>query len=287
MRVKKLGPGCWRASPSIRDSNRKISESLLCAQDPVTLVRLHATDVCHCHHDPPAAPTLRGSVDELGARLADAAVSGDVEEVRALIRQGADLEHKVDGLWETPLHLATQHGRVEVVRILIAEGADLNATSGNVDHVGMTALDFAVRYRHFEIAEVLLDAGVVPGLSLFGADSAKMVRILIEAGADPSLRAPDGSSALFPHAAIDEVESLEALLDAGVDINAVANDGSTASMWAVRNGHLPSVKLLVQRGTDPRADSDDGHTSLSWAVENDHRQTAAFLEGVISEGTPK
>ncbi|KAJ1474209.1 ankyrin repeat-containing domain protein, partial [Baffinella frigidus] len=58
--------------------------------------------------------------------LISAAGDGKLEEVRTLIRAGADINEK-DEFGSTPLHAAARHKHLEVVRILLGAGADKNA----------------------------------------------------------------------------------------------------------------------------------------------------------------
>jgi ankyrin repeat protein len=71
-----------------------------------------------------------------------AAFDGEVEEVRALLKGGANVNICTD---ETPLMAAARKGydaeHVEIVKILLAHGADVNAT----DPLGSSAVRLAQR----------------------------------------------------------------------------------------------------------------------------------------------
>ena len=66
----------------------------------------------------------RGYFDE--PPLHDAAMRGDVEEVKALIKSGESV-HSVNSEGATALHWAAFKGHVEVARVLLANGAEVNA----------------------------------------------------------------------------------------------------------------------------------------------------------------
>lgn len=70
--------------------------------------------------------------------LYGAASDGDVEKVRELIREGADVNYMFD-VPSTPLHAASQAGHVEVMEILLKAGADPNIK----DASDLTPLDYA------------------------------------------------------------------------------------------------------------------------------------------------
>jgi len=68
-----------------------------------------------------------------------AAVDGDIDQVKLLISKGADVNSRNRMSW-TPLHTAIQNRRQAVVELLIAKGADVNAK----DNSGRTPLLVAV-----------------------------------------------------------------------------------------------------------------------------------------------
>ncbi len=87
-----------------------------------------------------------------------AAWHGNVNEVRALVETGADVNWK-DSIGETALFGAASWGRVEVVRYLLSVGArhDLHEI-----HSGYTPLHWAAR-GNVETLRVLIEAGANPG----------------------------------------------------------------------------------------------------------------------------
>ncbi len=79
------------------------------------------------------------------------------------------------------------------------------------------------------------------------------VRSLVEQGADVTVTAPDGATALHWASYWDDVEAAEFLIGAGADLNAV-NDLGAAPLWvASLNGSAPMVRALLGAGADPNA----------------------------------
>ena len=86
-----------------------------------------------------------------------------------LITKGADVNAKLElnepsteWDWSTPLHLAVYGGHKEIVELLIAKGADVNAKLEVRVHPhekGETPLDWAIRFRKTEIADLLRKHG--------------------------------------------------------------------------------------------------------------------------------
>jgi uncharacterized protein len=62
---------------------------------------------------------------QLNDRLCDATWDGDVEQVKVLLRLGADPNYHEDSGY-SPLLLAIEQGHVELAEILLANGADVN-----------------------------------------------------------------------------------------------------------------------------------------------------------------
>ena len=60
--------------------------------------------------------------------------SGEVETVKALLNEDADLVHAIDPDGSTPLHRAAWKGYVEIVELLIDAGADIDAHNNNTHY---------------------------------------------------------------------------------------------------------------------------------------------------------
>ena len=83
-----------------------------------------------------------------------AALNGDVDLVKLLISKGAEVNKKG---W-APLHYAATNGQDEVAQLLIDHSAYIDAGSPN----GTTPLMMAARGNHITTVKVLLDAGADP-----------------------------------------------------------------------------------------------------------------------------
>ena len=88
-----------------------------------------------------------------------AAARGDLALVKALLAQGRPI-NAFDDLSRTPLHYAAANGRLDVVRHLLAAGADPNAREA--ERYGDTALKHVAQTCSFEMARLLVNAGADP-----------------------------------------------------------------------------------------------------------------------------
>ena len=97
---------------------------------------------------------------ELG-RLHQAASDGNLDEIRRLLQSDhIKLINVFDEMSLTPLMCAARGGHVEAVKLLIAAGADVNAYDAS--RIGNTALNEVAGDGAFEMIEVLLEAGADP-----------------------------------------------------------------------------------------------------------------------------
>ena len=127
-------------------------------------------------------------------RLWQAAASGDLEEVKSAIGQGAHVDYKGRAGF-TPLNAAARNGNLEVVKYLVEHGADIDKSDNNRDKTPLLAASFK---GHFDIVKYLVEKGAkVNAQSINGFtplhDAAyvgnfEIVKYLVEHGADVRLR---------------------------------------------------------------------------------------------------
>lgn len=98
---------------------------------------------------------------EQGEQLCEAAKSGDLDKVKALIDSGADVTY-FDSQGLTPLMHAAKHGHADVVKNLLEAGAPWNALSPS----NLSAGDLAMEAAHQDAFDILLNAGIQAELVL-------------------------------------------------------------------------------------------------------------------------
>lgn len=89
---------------------------------------------------------------DLGGKLRPAVAKGDLNDIKALIAAGAELD-VIDYSGITPLMAAVQKGDIGILKMLISAGANIDAQGSSY---GSTALVYAVDKGDIEIAKLLI-----------------------------------------------------------------------------------------------------------------------------------
>ncbi|KAL1631261.1 hypothetical protein SLS54_000020 [Diplodia seriata] len=183
---------------------------------------------------------------------------GVTEGLKAFIQAISDIEcENNSGL--TALQVAVACNRLEVVRILLDHGAQserLDATTG------LLPLHISTLNRAPDVARLLLKAGANPdGESVEGipvihfclsnCDSAEMVQVLIDGGADVNLLVGTDTP-LSLAVANSREDSLKALLSAGAAMNATRDPEDDESLLhiAAQEGSMGIAEILLDHGAD-------------------------------------
>ncbi len=174
----------------------------------------------------------------------EAAAFGDTAKLWKLVEAGGDVNALNAEGW-TPLMAAVDNGSLENVRLLLQHGAKINEKN----NAGETALLRACQPWSSNTA---------------------MIRVLLEAGADPNIGDKDGETPLHKITNSNKMEAARLLLDHKADPNARDKDQSTPLMSACQNlayaqyGTKPEfVELLLNHGGDVKATDKNGESALS------------------------
>ncbi len=89
-------------------------------------------------------------------KLFNAAQKGNIEKIRVLLDQGADINVKLGVDKWTPLMTASREGNLEAVELLLGEGADPNIRDARFNKNGY---HWALQFGHRDVAGVLLENG--------------------------------------------------------------------------------------------------------------------------------
>jgi ankyrin repeat protein len=189
--------------------------------------------------------------------VADAAMRRDIEAVRTLLKQGADV-NAAQGDGMSALHWAAEHGQAAMAEMLIAAGANVRA----VTRIGgYTPLHVASR-----------------------SGSGVVVKALVKAGSEVNATTASGATALHFAAGAGSVEAVTALLDGGADPNARENSwGQTPLIFAAAYNRAAAITTLLERRADPaiatRAEGATAAAALEQAASRRRNEVLAAIRG--------
>jgi ankyrin repeat protein len=237
-------------------------------------------------------------------RVVEAAKAGNIEAVRNLVLQHADVNAPgPDGL--TALHLAVQADDAALAKLLLGAGANAKVA----DRYGITPLYLAATNGDAAMIEALIKAGANPNAALPEGETVLMtasrtgnadaVKALLSHGADVNAKEKTlGETALMWAAAENHPEAVEALVNGGADINArstllnlapfkwvtsgmvsttLPRGNWTGLMYAARQGSMSAARALAEKGADLNLKDPDGTTALVFAIINAHFDLATML----------
>lgn len=240
--------------------------------------------------------------------LVIAIINAHYEFAKLLLDAGADANVVDHEAGMGPLYaavdmhrLAVGHGRgnpvpvglldaVDIVRLLLERGADPNAE-----------LRKPIMQRQHTFGDATLGAGATPLLRAAKSGDIALVRVLLDAGADPYHTLPNGTTALMLAAGLgwrngsplapsydqgseaEAVETLELLLSLGLDLHAANEAGDTALHAAVAGrGSAAIVEYLLERGANPTRPNARQQTPLSLAEARGSDELAALVRAAAA-----
>jgi len=94
-----------------------------------------------------------------------------------------------------------------------------------------------------------------------------MVRLSLNAGANPNTRTSSGGTVLHRAAARGLVDIARLLLEYEADVNALNSKSITPLHQAAANGYAEMVELLMDYDANINPKNDDGHTPVAMALQ--------------------
>ena len=238
-----------------------------------------------------------------GTPMCFAAVSGNVEILRCLLENGADINAvTADGkVCITPLIIVAHSEQFGAVTFLINQGADVNFQ----DKYGYTALHYVAKSgstSNINALNCLINHGAdinaftefqTTALMLACAfNNVNAVKCLLHNSANVDLQDRNGETCLksaLRCACPDDRSSLEILsflLKSGVDVsNARRNDGVTLLMQATCHGSLRDVHLLIEHGANVDFQDQNGDTALHYATHCCDRYSEEIVSALLTGGS--
>lgn len=186
---------------------------------------------------------------ELALRVNNAAYYGDLQQLKNLVRAGAD-PNKKDYDGRSPLHLAASRGYEDIAQFLIQEGVDINVA----DNFGNTPLLEAIKNGQEHVASLLVKEGASLQIDNAGSFLCTVVakgdsdhlRRLLTTGIDPNSRDYDQRTPLHVAASQGLYLMARLLLDAGANVSAKDRWGNTPLDEGRISGNKNMMDLLEE-----------------------------------------
>ncbi|WP_274653810.1 ankyrin repeat domain-containing protein [Paenibacillus humicola] len=252
-------------------------------------------DAATSGREPAARAILAANPGLPGESIHAAAIVGDVEAIRAMLKRDAALATKPGGseqgepilllCFSCFLHASETGGDrfTEAARLLLEHGADPNAFIPQKDDPyerNLSALYGAVGIAgHAGVAEVLLAAGANPndGESIYHATEFPgfvCLDLLFKYGGDLN-----ATPALFHKLDLDDEAGVRWFMEHGADpLQLLGPLRNTPLHWAVYRGRSAAIlKLLLEHGAPIDARRADGKTAYRLAVRFGHTDAAELL----------
>ena len=224
----------------------------------------------------------------------------DITEL--LLSKDADL-NKANNSGETPLIVAAKKGHIKFVKVFVEKGATIDAADKNGDTALILAkrenrhdvviyllnkdaliekrseqdelMAYATLNNYHDIAENLIQRqisvnrrfsdGLFPLWYAVRNGNAKMIDMLLAAGADLEAKSKDGETVLLYACAKREEQVVLTLLNKGANFNILDKQKSTPLMIAASRGFEKVVQFLISKRVDINAKDDKGRTALTRA----------------------
>lgn len=205
----------------------------------------------------------------------------------ALLLGGVATAHGLDIENVSPherLRHALLQSDYEKVSALAATLEDLDAPLSD----GSTLLGWAADAQDPKLVRILLDAGADPNVHYSASNAplliacqyggAQVIDALLDAGADVRVQHPEGAGALALCAAHAPTAIVNRMLDdPRIDIEQADAGGQTPLMWAARAGRVETMELLISYGANIEAVTEKGLTPLFFSLMSGEPQAPVVL----------
>jgi ankyrin repeat protein len=183
--------------------------------------------------------------------LVRAAALGDAGEVAELLRTGIDA-NQVTGWGWSALHAAARFNHLQVVVDLLAAGANVDARDDSGFTPLLTAAEADAPIAAALLGAGADPMAQEPGMGwrpldrFAGYDNAPTVALLLKAGVEVDALTSYGATALMSAAEEDAATCVRLLLDAGADPSLTC-EGETPAELATKHGYLATAALITAR----------------------------------------
>ena len=192
----------------------------------------------------------------------------------ALLSRGADPNYTPPNTPYSPLFLAARVGYLPIVNMLI----DFGATIPKKTAIGKNPLKEALRCKHQDVFELMLDRGLIDSMNPQTNDFSPLmiavsnnldeaVALLLDKGNDPNIVSKNGLTALSLACQSKNENIIKMLLNSpSIMLSTIGAGGSSAIHWAAATCIPSIVELIIEYGANVRATTKRGENALSFAL---------------------
>ncbi len=176
----------------------------------------------------------------------------------------------------------------KAVSLLLAKGVNPNLSA---DRWGDRALPRAVANGNVEMVRILLEAGADPdlkgrGFTPLGMSAlqghVRIVRLLLKAGADVDRKSNDGNTPIIAATLMHRTDVVRELLAYHPDMTIWNREGRVSLGIAVEQGDTDIVTMMLAAGVDPNLMDRNGNRPLFWAGDRQDIATMLVARGGTS-----
>ncbi len=215
---------------------------------PDNLDRLRLVELVDAINNIPGTIPVSGLFD----KALDLLISNRLPELSTLIKQYPQLINENDANGMTLLFKAIQQDNLTAVEMLLEKDSDLHRC---------------------ESAQ-----GASPLLIAVNLGNPRIVRVLLEGGADPEIKGVFGATPLIRAVIEEHFDVLATLLEYGVLLDRRDDSGNTALMHAVEDGTMEIVKSLIAAGADINLKNQAGMNLQEIAADSDEPELVEFFK---------
>lgn len=223
-----------------------------------------------------------------------AAMFGNLEIVKYLVKRGANIDAKIPHGSKKPIHLAARYGHVKCVEFFLEAGMNIEDAEG----AGFTVLHYAAIWGKAELAKFLIkkfgnvnafnQKALQPIHLASMGEFVDVIYILLDSGAiyneeDSSGKTPkdltqnsdiikifDTVDELFNAVDGNDVLAVKKLINDGSAVNAKISDNWTVLHIAAKKGFAEVCDVLLENKANPNIAGSHGITPLHFAAELSH-----------------